>query len=257
MMFIKACLNGSRELGAHPTLPITAEELARDAVAAVRAGAQALHIHPRDAAGRQSLIAEDQEAALLAIRQCCPGLPVGISTALWIEPDVALRLRRVQEWTVLPDFASVNFDEPGIEELCQALLARGIGVEAGLSRPTQVPLLRQFSLAERCLRILIEPVEEEHEAALATARAIIQALDAEHISVPRLLHGGDATTWQLLETALHLGYQTRIGLEDTLTLPDGSQTQGNAELVSVARQKAGAYQGHEMNEKIIFPLHNV
>lgn len=233
-MFIKACLNGSRELEEHPLLPITPEELARDAVTVVEAGAQALHIHPRDAVGKQSLIAEDQAAALSAIRQRCPGLPVGVSTAIWIEPDVALRLRRVQEWTVLPDFASVNFDEPGVAELCHALLARGIGVEAGLSHATQVPLLRQFKLAKHCLRILIEPAEEENEAALATARAIIQALDAEYITLPRLLHGGEATTWPLLETALHLGYQTRIGLEDTLKRPDGSQAQGNAELVALA-----------------------
>jgi uncharacterized protein (DUF849 family) len=145
------------------------------------------------------------------IRERCPGLSVGVSTAIWIEPDIALRLRQVQEWTVLPDFASVNFEEPGAAELCHALLARGIGVEAGLSQVAHVELLRQSGLAERCLRILIEPVEEETEAA----------------------------TWPLLETALRLGYETRIGLEDTLKRPDGSQTQGNTELIALAIQRAG------------------
>jgi uncharacterized protein (DUF849 family) len=206
------------------------EELARDAVAVVAVGAWALHIHPRDAAGQQSLAAEDQAAALVAIRERCPGLSVSVSTAIWIEPDIALR--QVQEWTVLPDFASVNFEEPGAAELCHALLARGIGVEAGLSQVAHVELLRQSGLAKRCLRILIEPVEEETEAVLETTIAIIQALDAAQITLPRLLHGAETTTWPLLETALRLGYETRIGLEDTLKRPDGSQTQGNTELVA-------------------------
>ena len=91
-MFIKVCLNGIRKLGDHPLLLVKPEELARDAVAVVTVGARALHIHPRDAAGQQSLAAEDQAAALVAIRECCPGLSVGVSTAIWIEPDIALRL---------------------------------------------------------------------------------------------------------------------------------------------------------------------
>ena len=50
-MLIKACLNGSRELGAHPALPLTPTQLADAARNAVAAGAGALHIHPRRADG--------------------------------------------------------------------------------------------------------------------------------------------------------------------------------------------------------------
>ena len=48
---IKACLNGARAPGEHRALPLTATQLAADGAAAVAAGAQALHIHPRDATG--------------------------------------------------------------------------------------------------------------------------------------------------------------------------------------------------------------
>ncbi|HEY8643716.1 MAG TPA: 3-keto-5-aminohexanoate cleavage protein, partial [Candidatus Dormibacteraeota bacterium] len=48
---VKCCLNGSRTRAEHPSLPITAEELALEAAAAVAAGAGALHMHPRDATG--------------------------------------------------------------------------------------------------------------------------------------------------------------------------------------------------------------
>ena len=237
-LFIKACLNGAREPGEHPTLPLTAEDLAHNAALVVAAGARALHIHLRAADGKQSLAAQDQAAAISAIRTRCPGIPVGVSTAIGIEPDVALRLRNVQEWTVWPDFASVNFEEPGVVDLCHALLERGIGVEAGLSSAAEVELLLKFGLAERCLRILIEPVEEETSAALATTAAIIHALDEASIRLPRLLHGFDAVAWPVLDAALRYGYDTRIGLEDTLALPDGSLVPGNAELIALAVSRA-------------------
>lgn len=238
---IKACLNGAREPGEHPTLPLTAEELALDAALVVAAGAGAVHIHPRDRDGKQSLAAQDQAAAISAIRTRCPGIPIGVSTAIWIEPDVALRLRYVQGWTVLPDFASVNFEEPGVVELCNALLERGIGVEAGLSSVIEVELLRKSGLAERCMRVLIEPVEEETSAALTSTIAIIHALDEAHIRLPRLLHGFDATVWPLLDAALHHGYDTHIGLEDTLTQADGSPASGNEELIAFAVSRAAKW----------------
>jgi uncharacterized protein (DUF849 family) len=245
-LLIKACLNGSREYREHPTLPISAEELARDAAAVVAAGAGALHIHPRNADGKQSLEAQDQAAAIAAIRARCPGIPIGVSTGIWIEPDARLRLQKVQQWTVLPDFASVNFDEPGVADLCNVLHTRGIGVEAGISTCDEARLLCKPGLADRCLRILIEPGEEETEAALINVSAIIRVLDEEHVQLPRLLHGFGATAWSILDAALDLGYDTRIGLEDTLTLPDGRQAQGNAELVALAVSKSEEkYQGNK------------
>jgi hypothetical protein len=88
------------------------------------------------------------------------------------------------------------------------------------------------------VRLLIEPDEPETSAALATVRAIEALLDAARIKAPRLLHGFDASTWPLLDEALRCGYDTRIGLEDTLTLPDGSPTRDNAQLVAIARERA-------------------
>ena len=208
--------------------------MARDAQAVVAVGAQALHIHPRNAEGKQSLAYQDVAAALSAIHMRCPDISVGVSTGIWIEPGVSLRLQRIKEWTVLPDFVSVNFSEPGVADLCTTLLARGIGIEAGISTVAEVQLLLKLGLADRCLRILIEPTEEETHAALANTIAIISVLDEAHVQLPCLLHGSDATIWPVLHVALQRGYDTRIGLEDTLTLPDGNQAQGNAELVSLA-----------------------
>jgi len=70
--------------------------------------------------------------------------------------------------------------------------------------------------------------------ALATAQSIEQVLEDAGVTTPRLLHGKDATAWPMLEYAFSRGYATRIGLEDTLMLPDGRIARDNAELVQAA-----------------------
>jgi uncharacterized protein (DUF849 family) len=46
-----------------------------------------------------------------------------------------------------------------------------------------------------------------------------------------LLHGEESSAWPVFEYATLQGYHARIGLEDVLTNPDGSLTDGNADLV--------------------------
>lgn len=91
-MWIRACLNGPRLAGSHPALPITPSQLGEEGRRALDAGAVALHIHPRNHDGRESLEAEVIAAALLELRRSCPGVPLEVSTAAWIEGDVARRL---------------------------------------------------------------------------------------------------------------------------------------------------------------------
>jgi uncharacterized protein (DUF849 family) len=237
-MLIKACLNGSRELGEHPALPLTPTQLADAARNAVAAGAGALHIHPRRADGSQSFEPGDVAAAVAALRAACPGMSIGSTTAAWVEPDPLRRLALVQAWTIRPDFVSVNFSEAGTEQLCAALLQASVGIEAGLSTADDARLLIETGLAGRCVRLLIEPDEPETAAALATVHAIEALLDAAGILTPRLLHGSEATAWPLLDQAVRRGYDTRIGFEDTLALPDGSPARDNAQLVAIALERA-------------------
>ncbi len=74
-----------------------------DAKAVVDAGADELHVHPRDDAGRESLHPRDMAAALQAIRTRVPGLLVGVSTGWWILPDGRARRNHIHAWRVLPD----------------------------------------------------------------------------------------------------------------------------------------------------------
>jgi uncharacterized protein (DUF849 family) len=100
-----------------------AEKLARDAAACVAAGADAIHMHPRDAEGRETLEAAVVDDVAARVRDAC-GVPVGVSTGAWIEPDLERRLDLIRAWSA-PDYASVNLSEAGSERVMQALVRRG------------------------------------------------------------------------------------------------------------------------------------
>ena len=233
-MWLQACLNGSRTLTDHSAVPLSPGDLAADASRVVAAGAVALHFHPRDEAGRESLAAEHVAAALTAVREICPGIAVGISTAADIEPDVAQRLAAIEAWTVLPDYASVNFAEPHIEQVIAVLAKRGIGLEAGISTPEDARHLLALPNVT-WLRLLLEPPETDPVQASAVVDEIEAVLAGALPEVPRLLHGTDGAVWSLLKRAAYSGYASRVGLEDTLRLPTGEFVPGNVALVQAAR----------------------
>lgn len=237
-VLLKVCSNGTREPGAHPALPVTPDQLGQDTAAAVAAGAAAAHVHPRGPDGRQTLAAGPCGHAVASLRAACPGIPVGLTTGAWIEPDPARRLAMVEQWLILPDFASVNLGEQGAVRLAGLLSERGIGLELGLWNPDDAQLLVRSGLAARSLRVMLEPQEDDPAAALANADATERVLTSAGVSARLLLHGMEGATWPVLEAALDRGLDVRIGLEDTLRLPDGSVAPDNAALVAEARRLA-------------------
>lgn len=238
---LKVCLNGRRGADEHPAVPITPGQLAEASRRSVEAGAEAVHLHPRDESGSETLAAAEVGAAVGTAREAC-GAPVGVSTGAWIEGDPTRRAALVRGWRELstdqrPDFASVNLFEDGWRGVFEALFEAGIGVEAGLWSPDDARRLADSGMADRCLRLLLEPVRETSaEAALESAREMSRVLDEAGIETPRLLHGKDATAWPVLRYAADEGYGMRIGFEDALTLPGGELAPDNASLVAVARE---------------------
>jgi uncharacterized protein (DUF849 family) len=229
--YVKACINGARTPDAHPNLPVTPEHLAAEAVAAHQAGAKAVHMHPKTADGVDSLLPDTVGAAVSAVRHAAPGLPVGVTTGFWALPDPAERLRAVEGWTVLPDFASLNWHEPGSEELAWLLLNKGMGVEVGLFHAEAAESWARSEIAQHCMRVMIEL---QADGDTATADDMLSLVLTVGSPAPVLLHGLDESCWPLLEHAGKRGVQVRIGMEDTLLLPDGSTAPGIAALVSAA-----------------------
>ena len=232
---LQAALNGARRRADYPTIPWSATDLARSAADAIAAGAAAIHVHVRDGRGAESLEPADIARTVQELRSAAPRVPCGVSTGAWIVPDTQRRHALVERWTELPDYASVNFDEPGAELLAGLLLRRGIGIEAGVANPTAATRLARSGLAPRCLRILLEPQAQDLAAALDVVREVEAILDEAQITIPRLLHGIDRTAWPMIAEAARRGYQTRIGFEDTVRLPDGTPAPTNAALVAAAR----------------------
>ena len=244
-MLLKACLNGPRLTAEHQALPVTPEALARDIALVANAGVGAIHFHPKNSAGFDTLEADDLAAALVAARSARPAVPLGVTTGAWAVADPEERATLVRTWKVLPDFASVNWQEPGTEALTAALLDRGVGVEAGLWHDQAVESWLASPHRDDCFRVLIElpdgldAVESRRNADTLLAAVTAKVSDPSRL----LLHGQGSSCWPALSYAAERGLATRIGLEDTLELPDGSAAPHNLALVRAALQIIRSLEG--------------
>lgn len=236
-MLLQACVNGARDPVEHPWLSLDEGVVADDAARAVAAGAREVHVHPKDAAGRDSLAADDVARWVAAVRRAAPRVPVGVTTGEWAEPDVERRLAAIESWTELPDHASVNWHESGADEVAALLLRRGVAVEAGLWDAAGFEVWKRSPVRGQCLRVLIELPDEPAETVRDHAEGMIAHVSLEEPELPILLHGEEGSTWPVFDLAVELGLDSRIGLEDTLLLPDGSTAPGNAALVRAAVER--------------------
>jgi uncharacterized protein (DUF849 family) len=231
---LEVALNGARSSAEHPAIPRTPGELADATRAAVEAGVEIVHLHPYDELGNESLAAGPCSAALQAVRAACPGVPISLTTSAAIEPDPRRRLELVTEWTDLPELVTANMGEAGILELCAHLVDRGVGIEAGLLGLDDAEAFASAGIADRCARVLVEPLDADPAEAVAHAAAIEQVLTAAELTLEQVHHGDGVASWAVNERALARGHGIRTGLEDTPVLPDGQLAPDNAALVRAA-----------------------
>ena len=240
---LKACLNGPRRPGEHPALPISPDEIAADVGRVLDAGADLVHLHVKDPDGADTFDAVAQAEVMLAVRRSAPSALIGVTTGAWALPDTTARLRAIASWTRLPDFASVNWHEVGADDVAAALLDRGIAVEAGLWHVGAVQAWRRSPSRAACTRVMLElpdgldeaATEVEGDTLLTAAGPVL----APHQQL--LLHGEGSSCWPAVRIAAQRGIATRIGLEDTLVMPDGSPAPDNATLVRAARDIVKSY----------------
>jgi hypothetical protein len=83
-----------------------------------------------------------------------------------------------------------------------------------------------------CLRVLLECMERDPDEAVANAHRMLALLPSKR--PPVLLHAEGPAVWVVLREAVKLGLDTRVGLEDTRVMPDGTMAAGNADLVDAA-----------------------
>jgi len=175
-----------------------------------------------------------------AIRQACPGVPVGISTRDGVVAGLEAKLGLLAGWSGPaeggPDLASVNWHEEGAEAVASLLAATGIAVESGLWTPEAAHRCVAAGWAVRSVRVLVEIVpafsgvvgQDPREL----AAAVIERLPST--TAPVLAHGEEQWTWPVLRWAAQAGLDVRIGLEDTLLDEAGERATDNAALVAEA-----------------------
>ncbi len=232
---LQGCPNGARQRG----VPVTPAQVAEAAAAMVAAGVTELHIHAKGAGGADTLEPARVAQFVAAVRAAVPGVPIGVTTGEWAEPDPVRRVALVRAWhpAAAPDYASVNWHEDGALELARALLDAGIGVEAGLYSGTSgADVLALSGLGGRMHRLLAEVVEADPLLITGAARRHFERLRplAAATGRPVLLHGAELGAWPVLRLAHQLGADQRIGLEDVLVDPEGRHAT-NAALVRSAR----------------------
>jgi uncharacterized protein (DUF849 family) len=230
-IFLQAALNGDR---IHPAAPRNPAAIAEAARAAVDAGAQSVHVHAFDDAGRETLDGPACANVLRAIRMGCPGTPISLTTSAAIVGDPGERFRIVEAWEEMPDLVTANQGEPGIVELCELLLSRGVGIEAGLLSIEDARAFVLSGLADRCRRVLIEPLDADPDTAVQHAARMEDIVVSAGITLEQVHHGYGIACWAVNRRGLERGHGIRTGLEDITLLPDGSQARDNADLVAAA-----------------------
>jgi len=230
-IFLQVALNGD---SIHPAAPRTPAAIAEAARAAADAGAQSVHVHAFDDAGRETLEGAAGAQVLRAIRARCPATPISLTTSAAIVADPGERFRIVEAWEELPDLVTANQGEPRIVELCELLLSRGVGIEAGLLTSEDARAFVRSGLAARCRRVLIEPLDADLNDALRHAARMEDIVVSAGITLEQVHHGYGPACWAVNRRGLERGHGIRTGLEDIALLPDGRPARDNADLVAAA-----------------------
>jgi len=241
--FLQAALNGDR---IHPAAPRNPTAIAEAARAAVDAGAQSVHVHAFDDAGRETLDGVACAKVLRAIRALCPETPISLTTSATIVGDPKERLCIVEAWEEMPDLVTANQGEPGIVELCELLLSRGVGIEAGLLNIEDARAFVLSGLAARCRRVLIEPLDADADAAVQHAAKMEDIVMSAGIALEQVHHGYGIACWAVNRRGLDRGHGIRTGFEDITLLPDGTPARDNAELVAAAAGLIRAHVQHSL-----------
>ncbi len=241
-----------------PAIPYTPEEYGAEAKRAVDEGAAMIHIHARTTEGVPSFEIEDFRAITEAIRGAVDDVIVNYSTGALgvpLEKRIAY-LRELKPHIAALNMGSMNYAKfsrrrkdfvfktvfensfDTIIELLEAMNECGIKPEHECFDSGHIanldPLLE--------MGILRPPLQVSCVMGV-TGGIRPTSRNLAHMSeqVPPVAHqwgviGISREQWMLVATALTLGGNIRVGLEDNFYLPGGEMARSNGDLVAKARQ---------------------
>ncbi|MFL5350533.1 MAG: 3-keto-5-aminohexanoate cleavage protein [Hyalangium sp.] len=236
-----------------PHLPITAEEIAEDAVKCREAGAAMVHLHVRTADGKPSQDAGLFRAAIRAIRkrtdiiiQTSTGGAVGMSVDERCGPLTLTGADRPDMATLTT--GTVNFGQdvfwnprPLVRDIARRIRALGIKPEIECFDVGMID--EANALAKEGLVDL----PAHYDFVLGVPGALSAREDALEFMIKSLPQG---STWTVaamgrhqlpfVELAAERGGNARVGLEDNIYVSKGVLAKGNWELVAEAAKRAKA-----------------
>lgn len=237
-----------------PHLPITAEEIAEDAVRCREAGAAMVHLHVRTADGKPSQDAELFRAAIRAIRkrtdvliQTSTGGAVGMTVDQRCGPLTLTGEDRPDMATLTT--GTVNFGEevfwnprPLVRDIAKRIRAAGLRPELECFDVGMIDEARY--LAKEGLVDL--PAHFDFVLGVpGTLQPRPEVLDFMIASLP------EGSTWTVagvgrhqlayVDEAAKRGGNARVGLEDNIYVSKGVLAKGNWELVAEAVKRARAH----------------
>ena len=238
-------------------VPVTPEQMAREARAAFDAGATVMHVHFRQQApGKGHLPSWEPQVALeiaQAIREACPGVIFNQSTGV-VGPDISGPVACMR--AIRPEIAAANagslnylkvrsdgrwawppmlFDNP-VEKVGAFL--------AVMNETGALPEFECFDVGiVRCVDMYLRSGLYGGHPDLNFVMGVESGMPADPALLP-ILTGllpagatwqvtsiGRENIWPLHRRTAELGGNLRTGLEDTFYLPDGSKATSNGQLV--------------------------
>ncbi len=236
-----------------PYLPITAEEIAEDAVKCREAGAAMVHLHVRTPDGKPSQDAELFRAAIRAIRkrtdiliQTSTGGAVGMNVDERCGPLTLTGPDRPDMATLTT--GTVNFGQdvfwnprPLVRDIAKRIRALGIKPEIECF---DVGMIDEASILAK--EGLVD-LPAHYDFVLGVPGALTARVDALEFMIKSLPEG---STWTVaavgrhqlpfVEHAAERGGNARVGLEDNIFVSKGVLAKGNWELVAEAAKRAKA-----------------
>jgi uncharacterized protein (DUF849 family)/ribosomal protein S18 acetylase RimI-like enzyme len=232
-----------------PALPVTVEQIARDAGIAYRLGATIVHLHARDGDGRPEWRPEPYGEIVAAVRERCPDAVLCVSTSgrehgeverraavLGLEgdarPDMASLTLGSLDFTTGP---SVNAPET-VRALAERMRAAGIRPELEIfdsAMASEARGLLESGVAEGPLYANL--MLGGHHSAPATMRELSHLVDS--LPAGTVWAAGGIGDFQLKANAMAIfaGGHVRTGLEDAARLrPGDPETTTNSALVARA-----------------------
>jgi 3-keto-5-aminohexanoate cleavage enzyme len=238
-------------------VPVSPEEMAREARAAYDAGASVVHVHFRQQAPGQGHLPSWEPAVALeiaqAIRDSCPGVIFNQSTGV-VGPDISgpvACMRAIRPEIAACNAGSLNYlkvRSDGTWAWRPMLFDNPVDkVRAFLTAMAETGALPEFECFDvgivRCVEMyaraglyaghldynFVMGVESgmpaDPELLPILARLIVPGATWQVTAI------GRSAIWALHRRAAELGGNLRTGLEDTFYLPDGSRATSNGQLI--------------------------